>query len=148
MKAFPGAPKIFTPKTLNNFYESDSNTCTSFSPGLSLLYHIMLMWFGVMVTKKSILSKVYFPGELKKTLLNVYSRSRLTFSRQCPIYIPRENFRKPKVFWRFHGVWKWDIEVKRVNSAWYFWQVILCLILSIANCQTFFASVVAHSTFH
>ena len=51
------------------------------------------------------------------------SKGFLTFSRgkailgQCFISIPPENFRKQKVFWRFQGVWKGNIELKWINDA-------------------------------
>ena len=34
---------------------------------------------------------------------------------QRGISIPPENIRKPKVFWRFHGVQKWSTELKWFN---------------------------------
>ena len=45
------------------------------------------------------------------------------------ISTPPENARKPKVPWRFQGVYKWDIDVKRINT---FPQTFLSFSLSLS----------------
>ena len=49
-------------------------------------------------------------------ILNVHLSAEIRINLKYPISISPENNRKPLVFWPFHGVQRWDIDLKRVKN--------------------------------
>ena len=88
------------------------------------------------VTMSSVMTYRYYPancileveGDLERDILIIifiyknYWQKFFLLIHANPLYtnfpsISAENVRKPKVFWLFQGVQKWDIGIKRVNPV-------------------------------